>query len=229
MRNTILSSRIFSKLFSGAFSVLDTFWFGFVGVTIALNLCGLVLSGGITNLHLAWGATPAKAVSALWSVGCILYTLLIGRAMWRAMRRTNSVSYVNLAGCLLIVAMVGRYGYGLMSTFDPGLAMSKGAVEQEIEAMRLTLPREIEPGVHVTSVRLYGKTYEMTMTLDGAGLVAHGIDLMETDIGPTLCKSYEGMLRGRAVNRVENVYNTDDGTFVTYIDEKPCLAYLDSL
>jgi hypothetical protein len=71
MRSRFLNTAIFQKLMGGHFSVADTFWFGFVGVSLILNLLTLVLAGPVTTLSLNVGAWAAKIFSVIWLLSCI--------------------------------------------------------------------------------------------------------------------------------------------------------------
>lgn len=227
MRSRVLDPAIVRKLVDGQLSVADTFWFGFVGVSLILNLLTLVLAGPVTALSLSFGAWAGKTFSVFWLLGSGLYTLLIFRAMWRSMVRNKAVNVLSVGGLLLIVAMLGRYGYGLVSIFDPSLPMTRTAVLHEIDAMRLTLPRKIDSGATLMSVHLNGATYEMTVQLQGAGLVSSYVDLMETEIGPQICTTHEALLRSAAVERMETLYLSADGEFRTFLTARDCLSYLD--
>ncbi|WP_294226602.1 hypothetical protein [uncultured Shimia sp.] len=227
MRSRILSTTVFQKLMGGHLSVADTFWFGFVGVSLTLNLLTLVLAGPVTALSLSFGAWAGKIFSVVWLFGCSAYTVLMFRALWRSMLRHGFVNGLSIAGLLLVVALLGRYGYGLVSVFDPSLPMARGAVLHEIDAMRLTLPRDVGPGATLVSVSLVGTTYEMTVQLQGPGLVATYVDLMDTEIGPEICATHEALLRSAAVDRMETHYISNDGEFRTVLKADDCLQYLD--
>ncbi|WP_299428450.1 hypothetical protein [uncultured Shimia sp.] len=227
MRSRVLSTAIFRNLMGGHLSVSDTFWFGFVGVSLILNLLTLVLAGPLTTLSLTVGAWAAKSFSVVWLLGCIAYTLMIFRALWRSMWRHGFVNTLSIAGLLLVVALLGRCGYGLVSVFGTGLPMSRAAVLHEIDAMRLTLPRNIEADATLVAVDLIGTTYEMTVQLQGAGLVGRYVDLMDTEIGPQICATHEALLRSTAVERMETLYIANDGEFRTVLQADDCLRYLD--
>lgn len=143
------------------------------------------------------------------------------------MLRHGFVNSLSIAGLLLVVALLGRYGYGLVSVFDTSLPMSRGAVLHEIDAMRLTLPRNIEAGATLVAVDLIGTTYKMTVQLQGAGLAARYVDLMETEIGPRICATHEALLRSTAVERMETLYIANDGEFRTVLKADDCRQYLD--
>jgi hypothetical protein len=66
MRSRILSTAIYQKLMVGQLSVADTFWFGFAGVFLILNLLTLVLAGPVTALSLSIGAWAGKTFSVVW-------------------------------------------------------------------------------------------------------------------------------------------------------------------
>ncbi|MFY0661405.1 MAG: hypothetical protein JXR15_13000 [Shimia sp.] len=227
MRSRVLSSAIFQKLMGGHLSVSDTFWFGFVGVSLILNLLTLVLAGPLTNLSLSVGAWAAKTFSVAWLLGCIAYTLMICRALWRSMWRHGFINSLSIAGLLLVVGLLGRYGYGLASVLDTSLPMTRAAVLHGIVAMRLTLPRTVETGATLVAVDLIGTTYEMTVQLQGPGLVGRYVDLMDTEIGPQICATHEALLRSMAVERMETLYIANDGEFRTVLKADDCLQYLD--
>lgn len=215
--------RYFHRLFAGQLRPLDTFLVGFVGLSIALNLIALVLAWPVTLLSLNHGRLAAQLVSALWLVGCLSFSAFIFRAFTRSATATALIPWLRLAGLCLILAGGGQYLYRLIASFHPDLPMSRFAVNREIEAMRLILPQQIAPDATLTQVRLNGEIFEMVIELTGPGLTARRTNLAQTALGHETCNSYRGMLRGRAVSRIENVYRTDSGDFITYLDERDCL------
>ena len=210
----------FRKLFSGQLPPLDTFLIGFVGVAIALNLSALWLAWPVTLLSLNYGAFAARTVQALWLIGCILFSLIALGAFRRS--AAQMMLWLRFGGLLLILLTTVQYSYRLFAVFHPGLPMSRFAVKREVEAMRLILPQQIGEGVTLSGVRLNGEIFEMTVDMEGPGLIARRTNMAETELGAEACRSYRGMLRGRTVSRIENIYRTQDGEFITYLDERDC-------
>ena len=210
----------FRKLFSGQLPPLDTFLIGFVGIAVALNLSALWLAWPVTLLSLNYGALAARGVQAIWLIGCILFSLIALRAFSRSAAQLTL--WLRLGGLLLIALTAMHYGYRLVAVFHPGLPMSRFAVEREVEAMRLILPQQIGDGVTLTGVRLNGEIFEMTVEMEGPGLIARRTNMAQTELGPETCHSYRGMLRGKTVSRIENIYRTKDGEFITYLNERDC-------
>ncbi len=216
---------MFRKLFSGKYSVWQTYWGGFVGFNFLMNLAVRAATPLLLWLYVEYDEWIGDLlVTALAVIGAV-YCAFLARGMYLSMhndRRPGAWGWIGLA---IIVIGVCTYGYQMVAFHLSGLPVSHTSLREDISALKLTLPYETEPGKVIEDVSLGQGTLRYVYRVDGYKFSDGEVNMLTEMEDDGTCEDYSGYFNG-GLKRLEMVYKSDSGATVGYMDGAECLAYL---
>lgn len=215
---------MFRKLFSGQYSVAATYWGGFAGFNLLMQVLDVALTPTSLWLYINFDENLTDlAVAVLPMIG-VIYCAFLARGMYRAMHDDRRPGGWGWIGFSLIIVGVVSYGHNVAVIFTSLLPASERAIRTEISSLKLSLPYEMEPGVILSDVSLRAGVYRYDFKVTGDWYDVEIDMLTETEHDDT-CEDLRGFFRG-AVDRLELVYHSPTATTVMYMDGKACLDSL---